>query len=53
MDAAQICMTWIISIHAPHTEGDMLKLVGIEKPKISIHAPHTEGDQPKSHVCRR
>ena len=33
-----------ISIHAPHTRGDVALCVVCGLPRISIHAPHTRGD---------
>ncbi len=35
-----------VSIHAPHTEGDVRTSVSSPTQPVSIHAPHTEGDPP-------
>jgi len=34
-----------ISIHAPHTESDIVVKINENKNYISIHAPHTESDK--------
>ncbi len=39
----------LVSIHAPHTEGDVVPQVDIPGILVSIHAPHTEGDNEKYH----
>ncbi len=36
--------TIIVSIHAPHTEGDGQDARLYQFRGVSIHAPHTEGD---------
>ena len=41
----------IVSIHAPHAEGDSALAISVAMGMVSIHAPHAEGDLTLAKYC--